>query len=155
MFKRSINHASAIGELHKTKIWVSTNIQEILSSANQQENLTILKRPENLCGDEVLTIDVIKNIINNCNFSNEDIILLLQPTSPFRNIKEISNSINLIKENKCESVVSLAEVEGNHPFRMKRLTSSGECINFIDQGFEDMRPRQSLQKFIFVLETST
>ena len=29
---------------------------------------------------------------------------------------------------------------------MKRLTSEMECIDFIDQGFEDMRPRQSLTK---------
>ena len=29
---------------------------------------------------------------------------------------------------------------------MKRLTFDNECIDFIDQGFEDMRPRQKLAK---------
>ena len=75
---------------------------------------------------------------------------MLQPTSPFRDIEEINFAINeLINYQKWNSVVSLINVGGNHPFRMKRLTNSGECIDFIDQGFEDMRPRQSLPE-IFI-----
>ena len=79
--------------------------------------------------------------------AGSDILLLLQPTSPFRDIKEIYEAINnLISEKKWRSVVSLTSVNSYHPFRMKRLTNDMECIDFIDQGFEDMRPRQSLTK---------
>ena len=79
--------------------------------------------------------------------SGSDIMLLFQPTSPFRNKREIIDALNtLLNDNKWKSAVSLSSVESNHPFRMKRLTFDGECIDFIDQGFEDMRPRQKLTK---------
>lgn len=147
LFQRSIDHAISLNNFHKTKIWLSTNINEILSLSNQKKRLNIHKRPEHLCGDKVLTIEVIEDVIKTYHFAKDDLIILLQPTSPFRCVKEISNSINILKNNnEWESVVSLSEVDGFHPFRMKRLTNNGECINLIDQGFEDMRPRQFLPK---------
>ena len=98
-------------------------------------------------GGKVLTIDVVKDLIKTKNLPRDEIALLLQPTSPFRNIEELNFAIDsLINEKKWNSIVSLSEVEGYHPFRMKRLTSEMECIDFIDQGFEDMRPRQNLPK---------
>ena len=38
------------------------------------------------------------------------------------------------------------DVGGNHPFRFQRLLDDGRCIPYLDQGFEDMRPRQLLPK---------
>ena len=46
---------------------------------------------------------------------------------------------------KYNSILSISDVGGNHPFRMKRI-EGGSLVNFIDQGFEDMRPRQTLPK---------
>jgi CMP-N-acetylneuraminic acid synthetase len=46
---------------------------------------------------------------------------------------------------EVESAVAVTEVD-THPFRMKRILSDGRLINYIDQGFEDMRPRQQLPK---------
>ena len=46
--------------------------------------------------------------------------------------------------NKYQSAVPLVKVS-THPYKMKRLIGE-EAINFIDQGFEEMRPRQSLPK---------
>ena len=73
---------------------------------------------------------------------------MLQPTSPFRNYVHIERSIDLFLKNKCDSVVSVVSVGGYHPFRMKKMIDK-RIYNYIDQGFEDMRPHlQSLQKFI-------
>lgn len=150
LYQRSINHAIKLREFFNVKIWVSTDIQEIIDKKNYFEEINLIKRSRELSGDNVLTIDVIKDLINHQNLSENEIILLLQPTSPFRDIEEINFAINeLINYQKWNSVVSLINVGGNHPFRMKRLTNSGECIDFIDQGFEDMRPRQSLPE-IFI-----
>src|SRR5690606_36899986 len=41
-------------------------------------------------------------------------------------------------------VVTVVDVGGSHPFRMKRIVDGDRLINYIDQGFEDMRPRQEL-----------
>ena len=70
----------------------------------------------------------------------------MQPTSPLCRPQDISACINnLITDSKIVSSVAVTEVSC-HPFRMKRLLSNGHLINYIDQGFEDMRPRQSLPK---------
>ena len=70
---------------------------------------------------------------------------MLQPTSPLRTEQHILEAIKIYESENVDSLVSLVEVEGNHPFRMKRVIGN-KAINFIDQGFEDMRPRQVLPK---------
>jgi hypothetical protein len=57
--------------------------------------------------------------------------------------EHIKEAIDMFLSNDCDSVVSVASVNGNHPFRMKKLINN-QLINFIDQGFWDMRPRQEL-----------
>ena len=49
---------------------------------------------------------------------------------------------NSKKSNKYTSVV---DVEGNHPFRMKEIKDNF-LIKYIDQGFENMNPRNELPK---------
>lgn len=50
----------------------------------------------------------------------------------------------MLLDGTADSVVSVVDVGGDHPFRMKRLLDDGRLVNYIDQGFEDMRPRQQL-----------
>jgi CMP-N-acetylneuraminic acid synthetase len=50
----------------------------------------------------------------------------------------------LLLESGADSVISLVDVGANHPFRMKKILDDGRVVNFVDQGFEDMRPRQEL-----------
>ena len=71
-----------------------------------------------------------------------DYVLLLQPTCPLRKVKHINDCVNLLEES-IDSVVSVKKIESEHPFRMKRIVSE-RLVNYIDQGFEDMRPRQKL-----------
>ncbi len=147
LYERSINHALKLKEFFDTNIWLSTDIEEILENRKFHKHINIIPRSKELSGDNVLTIDVAKDLIKRQKLAGSDILLLLQPTSPFRDIKEMYEAINnLISEKKWRSVVSLTSVNSYHPFRMKRLTNDMECIDFIDQGFEDMRPRQSLTK---------
>ena len=147
LYKRSINHALKLKEYFDVRIWLSTDIKEILNKKDFLDQVYICERKKELSGDHVLTLEVVKDLIKDKKFSDNDLVVLLQPTSPFRKIEEIRQSINiLLFENKWKSIVSLSEVTSNHPFRMKRLTSNHECIDFIDQGFEDMRPRQNLTK---------
>jgi CMP-N-acetylneuraminic acid synthetase len=68
---------------------------------------------------------------------------MLQPTSPLRTSQHIQESIDLFKSQECDSVVSVVSVGGNHPFRMKRLVNN-HLVNYVDQGFWNMKPRQSL-----------
>ena len=94
----------------------------------------------------VETIDVVENYITASALDDADIIMLLQPTCPFRSAADIGKALHYLLSNETiRSVVSVVEVGGNHPFRMKRIVD-GMLIDYIDQGFEDMRPRQLLPK---------
>ncbi len=146
LYQHSINHALRLKNVYpNVKIWVSTNIPEILNSSNKENDVYFHERSEELSGDKVLTYDVILNIIETYSFKEDEMVLLFQPTTPFRDINEVKEGIEAVKSNEYfKSAVSLAGVEGNHPFRMKRLSLNGETLDFIDQGFENMLPRQDL-----------
>jgi len=72
--------------------------------------------------------------------------VLLQPTTPLRTAKDIDDGIGLLGSSGADSVVSVVDVGANHPYRMKRIEADGRLVNFVDQGFEDMRPRQELPR---------
>ena len=73
---------------------------------------------------------------------------MLQPTCPLRSTKDIDLSLRKLMNSNSDSITSIKDVEGNHPNRMK-VIKKRKLINFIEQGFEDMRPRQKLKK-IFI-----
>ncbi len=125
---------------------VSTDDNEIIEiSKNYEINFNGL-RPKKLSDDDSLTIDVLKYELNETYKSTRisfDGILLLQPTCPFRKVDDILQSYEIFSQNNNSSVVSVCDVGANHPFRMK-IIDDGKLLNFYDQGFEDMRPRQLL-----------
>jgi CMP-N,N'-diacetyllegionaminic acid synthase len=139
---------AALGVSYLTDIVVSTDDQEIANIASELGASVPFIRPKNLANDRALTAPVVRHAIDfmeNLNGMQYDAILLLQPTSPFRKSKHIIKAIEIFETNNYDSLVSIVNVDGYHPFRMKRLVED-KLINFIDQGFWDMRPRQSLPK---------
>ena len=131
-----------------TDFIISTDDNEIIRIASNLNCLAPFKRPKNLSTDQTLSIDVLKHAVcfmENLKKYKYDFVLMLQPTSPLRNHTDIDKSIKLLIQNKSDSVVSVTNVDGFHPLRMKRIIN-GFLVNYIDQGFEDMRPRQILPK---------
>lgn len=130
------------------KLIVSTDSQEIADISLSLGASVPFIRPSELSTDSSLTFDVIKHTMNFLKDKDEhyDIIVLLQPTTPFRKVESIDEAIlTLKKSNKYTSVVSVVDVEGNHPLRMKKIEGD-YLINYIDQGFENMNPRDELPK---------
>ena len=72
-------------------------------------------------------------------------IILLQPTCPVRDYKKIIAGIKILNKKKYNSVLSISEVGGNHPYRMKILKNNF-CYNFMKFKNENMIPRQKLPK---------
>jgi CMP-N-acetylneuraminic acid synthetase len=127
------------------QIVVSSDSRDILNIALQAGVETDV-RPDELALDNTETVSVVIEYILRYKLNGDDLIMLLQPTCPFRGVEQIREAIKLYGDgNQINTVVSVSEVDGNHPFRMKRIENN-VLVNFIDQGFEDMRPRQSLPK---------
>ena len=139
---------SALGSKYLTEIIVSTDSIEIQKISQNFGVKAPFIRPEELSTDLVPTLPVLQHAINFCESNYDiryDIIVLLQPTCPFRTSEDIDKCIEILIEKDYDSVVSVVDVEGHHPLRMKRLYED-RLINYIDQGSEDMRPRQILPK---------
>jgi len=125
---------------------VSTEDEEIASISRGLGAEVPFMRPNHLAVDQAqsapVVIDALYRMeeINNIKY---DAVLMLQPTSPLRTSKHIDEALDLFFSQECDSVVSVVSVGGTHPFRMKRLVGN-QLVNYIDQGFWDMRPRQAL-----------
>ena len=129
-----------------TDIVVSTDDPEIAEISRKLGAQVPFMRPLDLASDQAQSAPVIEHALffmEKIKDFKYDAILMLQPTSPLRTSQHIEESLNLYKSKECDSVVSVTSVGGNHPFRMKRLINN-QLVNYIDQGFWNMKPRQSL-----------
>ncbi len=99
------------------KIIVSTNDSQIAKIAKNLGVEVPFIRPENLSRDSTKIFDVVKHAINFLDKNNNfipDIVVLLQPTSPFRTAKMIDNAIKILKTTLSTSVVSVS-ITKDHP----------------------------------------
>lgn len=78
---------------------------------NINNNIEYRKRPEKLTKENTTMVEVINDVIENCNINREDNIILLQPNSPFRNKKDLKRVIEQLRF--FESSITVKEVEIN------------------------------------------
>ena len=125
------------------RIIVSTDSKKIAQISKSLGVEVPFLRPKKISGDSTPIIDVVQHTLNflekNENYI-PDIVIVLQPTSPIRNVKKIDESINLLKKTQCSSVISVAKVK----------TTPSICFwnenNFLkpfDKNFEKLTIRQN------------
>ena len=136
----SIEAANAVSQL--SDLVVSTEDEEIAGIARELGAEVPSLRPAELAEDLTPTYPVIMYALEEMELrrgAQYDAVLLLQPTCPLRTSAHIETSLDMLHSAPCDSVVSVVEVSNTHPFRMKRLIDN-RLVNYIEQGFEDMRP---------------
>jgi len=84
------------------KVYVSTNCPKI-SSVALKAGAIVIKRPENLCGDESTTEEAIGHWLQQIE-ERPDIIALVQCTSPFRGKDTLDNAIKKLIQEKADSL---------------------------------------------------
>ncbi|HCA43644.1 MAG TPA: N-acylneuraminate cytidylyltransferase [Bacteroidetes bacterium] len=124
---------------------VSTDDIEIKKiSENYGADVPFL-RSEELSSDSALAVPTIKDALLKSELfygKKFDYVLMLQPTTPLRSVEDIDNSINLMKDNNTDGVISIVNVNNWHPYKMK-IFKENLLFDFIDTGLENP-PRQSL-----------
>jgi len=137
---------ASLGVDRITDVIVSTDDEEIAQVSKNLGAQVPFIRPKELASDTAESAPVIIHALeymeSKQNF-NYDVVMMLQPTAPLRTANHINQALDLYSSQTCDSVVSIISVGGYHPFRMKRLVGN-KLVNYIEQGFWDMRPRQVL-----------
>jgi N-acylneuraminate cytidylyltransferase len=97
------------------QIILSTDDIKIMS-IGQKHKITLVERPRKIAGDSATTESAIEHIIKLFNFSEQTIIILLQPTSPLRPTNSLDKMLNIFIKDKYDSMLTLSPI---HPLTWK------------------------------------
>ncbi|WP_304063972.1 cytidylyltransferase domain-containing protein [Pedobacter glucosidilyticus] len=121
----SIEFALAIASAND-EICISTNDEKVITIAESLGINIPFKRPEYLAHDMATTEEVILHALAYYEQQSKvfDAVLLLQPTSPFRQIEDFTKLIAKFDE-RCDMVVSVKEAKENPYFTLFEENTEG------------------------------
>lgn len=131
------------------KIIFSSDSNKYLNLAKKYKISNLTLRPKKISNDNSQTIDVIKYELEKLEKEKSktyDYILLLQPTTPFRDLNLFKKAFKVLKNSKeYDSVITVNLVTNHHPYRMKIF--NGKLIkNFMNFKKESFKAVKKLPK---------
>ena len=145
-----IDGLSLIGHAIKAAIETNLDVDVVLSSENElmlKEGLKfgarIHRRTPELALDSTTTVAVVADVLSTVKYTPE-LVIVLQPTSPFRTKVDIIKAIALAETHDCDSLISVCETS-NEILKSFCINRDGyaEGVYTDDAPFS---PRQSLPK---------
>jgi len=133
------------------EIHVSTDCQKIADTAEKFGIKVPELRPAKLAEDSTSSMEVVNYILENYDSKGLefDILILLEPTSPLRKIDDIDNAIELLMQNHtAEGVISLGEIQIEHPMIAKKINKEGKIEPYIENA-KKISQRQQADKAYF------
>lgn len=124
---------------------VSTDSEEIAKVAKEYGAEVPFLRPADLASDAASSMPVAIHALEQMEVLNQtkyDAVMLLQPTTPFRNENDINEAIRILNEKQSDSVISVVDVGGTHPARMKYIENG----LLIDPPFCEVKENQNRQE---------
>ncbi len=142
----AIEASHEAGRLERTVL--STDDDEIAEIGKSHGADVPFIRPAELATDSAFGLPVIQHAIEAVEAEEGDrydAALLLQPTTPLRTGKDIDDALELLERSGADSVISVVDVEGHHPARMKylegdRLIDPPFCEALENQPRQELRP---------------
>ena len=128
------------------EVVVSTDSEEYAEIARKYGASIPFLRPEHLSNDTASSKDVIVHLLDELEKSGKeyDAFVLLQPTSPLRDEKDIINAVEIFVDKKANAVVSVCEAE-HSPLLANTLGEEGRMDDFLNS-LKDVR-RQDLPDY--------
>ena len=105
---------TAIKSSSVTRTVLSTDDDEI-AQTGLEAGAEVIKRPENLANDTAPTIPVLQHVVDTLKAEGwkADIIVLLEPTSPFRTPEIVDKIISKFQDQKVKSAITVTQLERN------------------------------------------
>lgn len=127
---------------------VSSDDKEILR-ISKKAGARIIVRPKRYSQDDSTIVPVIKDCIKQLFDLGEefDVIVLLQPTSPLRNHKDIDKAFNIFFKSNAKSLISVYEPEKS-PYKSFKTDKNGYLEGLINNNTPFMN-RQDLPKTFY------
>ncbi len=123
---------------------VSTD-DDAIAEVSKAHGAQVIRRPDELATDTSLVIDAIRYTIRKVEEEgvNVDIVILLEPTSPYRKIESVEHCIQVLLNNEADSAATFAP-SNISPNRLWRI--SGELVEPFIKGAVPWLPRQKQPK---------
>ena len=130
------------------RLIVSTDDEEIAQISKDSGAEVPFIRPDKLSGDLQAAFPVIQHAVNWVS-ENEayypEYIMLLQPTSPLRNLEDIHKAVSIAIQHEADSVISVYEPDEN-PEWMFEIEEDGRFKDF-DPSKRELVRRQNLKSY--------
>ena len=126
-----------------SKIILSSDNKKILNRA-KKKNIIIHQRSKKLSSDHSLLKDTILNITSTYNLKKEYILIILEPTSPLRNLDDLKITTKKITKNNLDSYCTFAE-SFISPYRIWNI-SKNNLKPFLTNK-NSWGPRQSFKQY--------
>jgi len=125
---------------------VSTDHPEIARIAEESGLDVPFMRPKDLSGDIVADWDVLCHALTECekiDGRQYDVIVMLQPTSPFRKPEHVTESIEKLIKGGYDAVWTVSETDSKgHP--LKQLVIKDDRLDYYDPAGSKIIARQQL-----------
>ena len=138
----SIEVAQKVSEIDR--LIISTDDAQI-ASVGRAHGAEVYARPTHLATDDALVIDALRDLVGTLRSEQEsaEILLLLEPTCPFRAVEDVLDCLKLVAINGCDSAATFTDATLN-PHRAWKIT--GKTPEVFIPGVIPWLPRQQLPK---------
>jgi len=136
---------AALSSTLLTEVIVSTDDEEIAEVSRQWGAQVPFMRPAELATDRAQAVPTIQHAVREMEAlrgARYDVVVMLQPTTPLRTAEDIDGCLRKLLATGADSVISVVEVGGHHPVRMKRIVDD-QLVDYAEEEIEN-RPRQEL-----------
>ena len=126
---------------------ISTDSAEYAREAERHGLAAPFLRPPELSTDRASAIDTLLHALKECEAvyaKRFDIVLIIEPTSPFRTPADIESAVTLLNESGADSVVSVSPLDTKgHPAKVLRIDS--ERVYYYEERGSGVVARQALE----------
>lgn len=131
---------------------VSTDCEDIASVALEAGAQVPFMRPKNLALDTSSSIDAIIHAINYLGDLGRryKYVLLLEPTSPLREVADLEDAFKLMTFNNLEALVSVSEGTNYHPNFMFAINNKNLMTPFLKGDYCNGVRRQDLDPCFYI-----